>query len=201
MSMMKIVLADDHHVVRQGLRTLLESEAPFKLIFSPTAMVGPDDLYTGMQGGILSPIFGGSPVGQEGDTRRRDSHTTPFGFLDEGQAFFTWLTESGFNDQSIFIICGDRHWQYHSIHPSGYEEFSVGAIVDRNARLGPRPGDQGSTDEGGLIHQPYLQPEASGGFLLITLDPSLPELSQRIEFSFYDEKGVLLYQVSKPVGD
>jgi two-component system response regulator NreC len=32
MSMTKIVLADDHHVVRQGLRTLLESESDFRVV-------------------------------------------------------------------------------------------------------------------------------------------------------------------------
>jgi len=32
MSMMTIVLADDHHVVRQGLRTLLESEPDFRVV-------------------------------------------------------------------------------------------------------------------------------------------------------------------------
>lgn len=32
MSMTTIVLADDHHVVRQGLRTLLESESDFRVI-------------------------------------------------------------------------------------------------------------------------------------------------------------------------
>ena len=32
MSMMKIVLADDHHVVRQGLRALLEAEPDFRII-------------------------------------------------------------------------------------------------------------------------------------------------------------------------
>ena len=28
----KIVLADDHHIVRQGLKSLLESEADFKVV-------------------------------------------------------------------------------------------------------------------------------------------------------------------------
>jgi DNA-binding NarL/FixJ family response regulator len=32
MSMVTIVLADDHHVVRQGLRTLLESEPDFRVV-------------------------------------------------------------------------------------------------------------------------------------------------------------------------
>jgi alkaline phosphatase/alkaline phosphatase D len=179
--------------------TLLESDATFKLIFTPTAMVGPDDLYTGVQGGILSPIFGGAPVGQEGDARRRDSHTTPYGFQDEALDFFAWLAENAFGDQQVFLICGDRHWQYHSIHPSGYEEFSVGAIIDRNSRLGPKPGEPDSTDEGGLIQQPYLQAEASGGFLLISLDPGQAD-DPVIEFAFYDEQGELLYQVVKNGG-
>ena len=52
--------------------TLLASDAVFKIIISPTAMVGPDDTTTGRQGKILSSLFGGVPVGQEGDRRNAE---------------------------------------------------------------------------------------------------------------------------------
>jgi alkaline phosphatase D len=142
--------------------TLLASDAAFKILISPTPMIGPDDTSKGVQGGFLAPYFG--------------------------------LEESGFLEKNLFIVCGDRHWQYHSIRPDGFEEFSVGALVDANARLGPRPGDDGSTDPEGLISQPYSQAEPSGGFLEVTVRPPQGEESATIEFSFYDERGAMLYR-------
>ena len=81
-------------------------------------------------------------------------------------------SDDGFlEDQNFYIICGDRHWQYHSIHPIGFEEFSTGALVDGNSRLGRSPGDPESTDPEGLIEQPYTRTEPSGGFLHVTISP------------------------------
>jgi alkaline phosphatase D len=110
---------------------------------------------------------------------------------------FDWLLDTGFLDRNVYILCGDRHWQYHSIHPSGFEEFSVGALVDANARLGPGPGDPLSTDPEGLIVQPYNQHEASGGFLEVTIRPSQDGRPAVAHFTFYDEQGVLLYSIEK----
>jgi alkaline phosphatase/alkaline phosphatase D len=99
--------------------------------------------------------------------------------------------------ECLTFICGDRHWQYHSIHPSGFEEFSSGAVIDGSARLGPKPGDEDSTDPDSLISQPYRQEEASGGFLKVTVAPSSGGTSARATFTFYDEHGVLLYSVER----
>jgi alkaline phosphatase/alkaline phosphatase D len=178
-------------------RTLLESDATFKLILSPTPVVGPDDALKEVQGGVLAPLFGGRAIGQEGDKRKRDNHTNPYGFKDEADAFFDWLIDNGLHENLTFI-CGDRHWQYHSIHPRGLEEFSAGAIIDGSARLGPQPGDEDSTDPEGLISQPYRQGEASGGFLEVTIAPPTGETSAQATFTFYDEQGMLLYSVKKP---
>ena len=41
---------------------------------------------------------------------------------------------------------GDRHRQYHSTHPSGFEEFSCGALIDSDSRTGHLPGDPVTTD-------------------------------------------------------
>ena len=112
----------------------------------------------------------------------------------EGDAFFDWLEENGFLEENLFIICGDRHWQYHSVRPDGFEEFSVGALVDANARLGPRPGDAGSTDPDGQITQPYSQTEPSGGFLEVTVRPPQGAKPATMEFCFYDEYGAMLYR-------
>ncbi len=148
--------------------TLLESDATFKILISPTPMVGPDDAY------------------------KRDNHVNPEGFKDEGDVFFAWLIEHDFLDKNFYIVCGDRHWQYHARHPSGIEEYSCGALVDNNSRAGRLAGDPGSTDPDGLIKQFYIQgspEEATGGFLYIRNEigehPSL-------HFEFYDDLGELL---------
>jgi alkaline phosphatase D len=178
-------------------RTLLESDATFKLLISPTPLVGPDDIAKGVQGGILAPYFGGKPLGQGDDMRKRDNHTNELGFLTEGLAFFVWLGEEGFLDRNLYFVCGDRHWQYHAVHPSGFEEFSVGALVDANSRIGRSPGDPESTDPEGKIVQLYAQDEASGGFLEVTVGPGAAGAPARAQFTFFDEHGVQLYQTEK----
>ena len=154
--------------------TLMESDASFKLIISPTPMVGPDDAY------------------------KRDNHVNHNGFRYEGEAIFNWLVDNGFLNKNLYIICGDRHWQYHAMHPSGIEEFSTGALVDNNSRPGRLAGDPNSTDPAGLIRQFYIQGDvqsASGGFLLVTVERegNIPTAS----FQYYDEKGNLLYKTKK----
>ena len=153
-------------------KTLLESDATHRVIISPTPMVGPDDGY------------------------KRDNHTNPKGFKHEGDAFKAWAKEQGLweKDAGVYIVCGDRHWQYHSIDPSGAHEFSSGAICDANSRLGRKPGDPKSTDPDATIKQPYYQRPASGGFLSVVSEPGEEGGAATIRFEFYDEKGELLYQ-------
>lgn len=153
--------------------TLLASTAPFKIVISPTPMVGPDDAY------------------------KKDNHTNPEGFRHEGAEFFAWARENGMLEKGLYLICGDRHWQYHSIHPSGFEEFSTGALVDANARLGRDPGDPASTDPQALIRQPYTSSEPSGGFLHVAVEPDAQPGSAAARFEFFDEKGNMLYSVRK----
>ncbi len=178
-------------------RTLLESEAVFKIVVSPLPMIGPDDIETGKQGWILSAIFGGAPVGQGDDTRKRDNQINPFGFKHEGEQFFDWVVENGLLEENLYLVCGDRHWQYHSVRPDGAEEFSCGALVDGNARLGRTPGDPMSTDPEGLIKQHYTQDEASGGFLQITVRPGENRGPASAVFEFFDEEGERLYREVK----
>jgi len=182
-------------------RTLLESNAVFKILISSVPMVGPDDEMKGVQGGILAPYFGGRPLGQEGDDRKRDNHTNKYGYLDEGNAFFDWLAENNFLEKNFYILCGDRHWQYHSVHPSGFQEFSVGALVDANSRLGPKPGDEQSTDPQSLVNQVYNQSEASGGFLEVTIYPPNGDTPAVVEFVFYNVLGDELYRVDFPASE
>jgi len=173
--------------------TLLASDAVFKILISPTPMIGPDDKLTGLQGGILARLVGSSPIGQGGDNRKRDNHTNPHGFRDEGEALFAWLAKHGFRSRNFYIVCGDRHWQYHSVRPDGFEEFSSGALVDGNARLGRKPGDPMSTDPDASISQPYTQQEESGGFLKVTASPANGAQPATLRFDFHDENGAHLY--------
>ena len=152
-------------------KTLLASDADFKLVISPTPMIGPDD------------------------KRKTDNHTNIGGFRIERDAFFQWITDNELLEKGFYLLCGDRHWQYHSIHPSGIEEFSCGALVDNNSRLGRLPGDPKSTDPEGKIKQPYTQLEASGGFLQVVVHNTTnqPELILR----FFDEHGNKLHELTR----
>lgn len=163
-------------------QTLLESDATFKLLISPTPMVGPDDT-------VLPWPYTGQP--------KRDNHTNPLGFNHEGEEFFSWLDANGFLDKNFYIICGDRHWKYHSIRPDGFEEFSTGALVDQNSRLGRVPGDPESTDPEGLITQPYIDADATGGFLKVQVRPGQAGGSATCAFTLYDENGFMLYETTK----
>ena len=154
--------------------SLMASTATFKLIISPTPLVGPDDAY------------------------KRDNHTNPTGFRYEGDAFFSWLGENNFLNKNLYLICGDRHWQYHAKHPSGFEEFSTGALVDNNSRAGRLSGDPNSTDPEGQIQQYYIQgspDQATGGFLNVVVQRDQEGASAH--FRFYDEHGSLNYEAVK----
>lgn len=177
-------------------QTLQESHAPFKVIVSPTPLVGPDDTRVGTQGGIFAPLFGGKAPGQDDDFKR-DNHTNVLGFRQEGEAFFDWLRDQGFKQGQIFIVCGDRHWQYHSIHPYGFDELSCGALLDANSRKGRVPGDPESTDPDGLIAQPYLQAKPAGGFLRVTVRPERGETPAAITFDFLSRQGEVRYSVTR----
>ncbi len=157
-------------------RTLAASDATFKLLVSPTPMVGPDDL------------------------RKKDNHTNIGGFRHERDEFFAWLKETGLDKKNFYIVCGDRHRQYHSIDPTGIEEFSCGALVDANSRLGRKPGDPKSTDPEGLIKQPYYQSPRSGGFLLVRVDPATAAAPPTLTFQWHDERGKVLHEHRKPAG-
>jgi alkaline phosphatase/alkaline phosphatase D len=148
-------------------RTLKESGASWKIIISPTPMVGPDR------------------------QNKRDNHADPEGFRNEAEGFFRWLNQEGMGN--VLIFCGDRHWQYHSIHPLGIEEFSVGALNDENSIAGVKAGTPASTDPQGLIKQPYLYGEPTGGFLHVTTSGTSGQ--RNLTLAFHDDHGKLLHQV------
>ena len=50
----------------------------------------------------------------------------------EGNELRAWLNQHV--PDNCFVVCGDRHWQYHSVHPeTGTQEFSVGAASDAHS--------------------------------------------------------------------
>jgi alkaline phosphatase/alkaline phosphatase D len=150
-------------------RTLRESDAKWKLIITPTPMVGPDM------------------------DRKRDNHTNTRGFRHEGTQFFGWLKESGL--KNVVLFTGDRHWQYHSIHSTGVSEFSCGSLGRENA-VGdpPRPGAPGSTDPDAQVKQPFVTSVQDGGFLRVRVGS---EIGLRVEL--INQAGVVLYEhKSKP---
>ena len=144
--------------------TLKASDAKWKLLISPTPLIGPDDAY------------------------KKDNHANLKGFRHEADTFFKWLAEN--NIENLLTFCGDRHWQYHSIHPNGMNEFACGALNDENSRLGRKPGDKRSTDPDALITQPFTSPEPSGGFLVLTA-------GEKLTIEFRNDQGKELYRVEK----
>ena len=153
-------------------RTLLESDAPFKFLITPTPIVGPDDI------------------------RRNDNHANIKGFRHEGDTFVTWLYRNAFYDKNFYIISGDRSWQYHNVHPTGFEEFGCGTLIDANASKGIHPGNHMSTDPNRLISQKFTPKEPTGGFLMVDIIPH-KDGTATAALIFYDEKGTELYRTEK----
>ena len=152
------------------MRTLKESDAAWKIIISPTPMVGPDD------------------------ASKSDNHTNLGGFRHEANEFFQWVNDNGITN--LMTFCGDRHWQFHSIHPSGVEEFACGALNDENSREGVPPGSKRGTDPDALIKQPYTYPEPTGGFLHV-----IAREDGGLVIEFRDDRGKVLHTVTKALKD
>jgi alkaline phosphatase D len=148
------------------MRTLKASDATFKILISPTPMVGPDD------------------------ASKTDNHVNLGGFRHEADAFFEWVQAQQIG--RFYTFCGDRHWQYHSVHPSGVEEFACGALNDENSRQGVPPGSKKGTDPEGLIRQLYTYPEPTGGFIRVRVDEAAA-----LTIDFHDDEGQLLHSVVK----
>jgi alkaline phosphatase D len=87
-------------------RTVLESDATFKVLISPTPIVGPDR------------------------ENKRDNHSNK-SFTHEGDEIRRWIRDEA---PDLVVVCGDRHWQYMSVHPeTGVREYSCGPLSDQHA--------------------------------------------------------------------
>jgi alkaline phosphatase D len=84
-------------------QSLRDSDATFRILISPTPIVGPDL------------------------ARKRDNHANA-AFAHEGDIVRRFLA----GQRNVFVICGDRHWQYHSVDTmTGLHEFGCGPLSDR----------------------------------------------------------------------
>ncbi|MEE8542392.1 MAG: alkaline phosphatase D family protein [Gammaproteobacteria bacterium] len=113
--------------------TVEASDATFRILISPTPFVGPD-------------IEGKS-----------DSHAND-AFGTEGRDLREFMTRQ----ENMIVICGDRHWQYVSVHDAtGLREYATGAASDAHA--------------GGWLSNDDIRPEHRylniiGGFLSVTAE-------------------------------
>lgn len=138
-------------------RTVKESGATWKVLVSPTPLVGPDR------------------------KNKRDNHSNE-GFQHEGDEIRAWLKANV--PDNFFVICGDRHWQYHSVHPeTSVQEFSAGPASDEHA--------SGSPGENPKFHKFH---RVRGGFLAVTLKRE--GVQSRILFEHRDVVGKVVYSWS-----
>lgn len=136
-------------------RTVAASTATWKILISPTPFVGPD-----------------RPTG------KNDNHANA-GFQHEGDELRAWFKANVPNN--FFVICGDRHWQYHSVHPeTGLNEFSVGSASDEHAA--------GSPGEDKRYHKFHL---VKGGFLSASVKSH--GATSSIECRLHDVHGAVVY--------
>ncbi len=139
-------------------RTILASDADWKVLLSPTPIVGPDR------------------------TNKRDNHANA-AFAHEGNEFRRWVQQNA--PDNLFLCCGDRHWQYHSVHPdTGVHEFCSGPASDQHAG-----GTPGRDDE---YHRFHL---VKGGFLSVSV--GLQGGQSTITFRHHDVQGEVVYEYER----
>lgn len=136
------------------MRSMAASHADWRVLISPTPIVGPD-----------RPTKG-------------DNHSNEQ-FAHEGREFRLWAKQTLGNN--FVNINGDRHWQYHSVHPeTGTNEFSVGAASDSHAS-----GTPGENKEYHRFHR------VKGGFLEVETDRRGKEAF--LHFRLRDVMGAVTY--------
>jgi alkaline phosphatase D len=134
--------------------TLEKSDATWKIVISPTPIVGPDR------------------------AAKNDNHANK-GFSHEGNEIRAFLKSAA--PENAFTMCGDRHWQYHSVHPvTGLNEFSVGAASDEHAGGSP-----------GLDKEYHRFHRVKGGFMSVTA------AGDAIVFRHHDVHGAVVNEFKK----
>ena len=136
-------------------KTVNESDATFRVLISPTPVVGPDR------------------------DNKHDNHSNK-DFQTEGDELRKFIA----SQKNMVVVCGDRHWQYMSIHPeTGVREYSCGPASDVHA------GGWQQSDFREDYHQ-YLN--VIGGFLSATVDPG--DGKPTLTFRYHDVNGAVKYE-------
>lgn len=134
-------------------QSVAASDADHKIIISPTPWVGPDR---------------GS----------KDDNYANKGFTTEGNEMRAWAA----GQKNVYVICGDRHWQYHSTDPkSGLHEFSSGPASDQHAG-----GSPGEDKEYHKFHR------VKGGYVSAEVTPS--GSGSKLTFRLHDVNGAVVYE-------
>jgi alkaline phosphatase/alkaline phosphatase D len=91
--------------------------------------------------------------------------------------------------RNVVLLTGDRHWQYHSVHPTGVSEFACGSLSRENA-VGdpPVPGAEGSTDPQRLVTQRFVTSKQDGGFLRVEAASN-----RSLKVELINQEGIVLY--------
>lgn len=117
---------------RWFFETVRKSEATFRVLISPTPVVGPD------RGG------------------KNDNHANK-GFTHEGDELRKFIA----SQKNMFVVCGDRHWQYVSLDAkTGVREYSCGPTTNKHAT--------GFSEKNRSEMHQYLK--IRGGFLRVDVD-------------------------------
>ena len=133
-------------------KTVEESDATFHILISPTPIVGPDR------------------------TNKHDNHSNA-AFQHEGDEIRSFIA----TQKNMYVICGDRHWQYISVdEKSGAREYSCGPASDKHAG--------GWTNDMRFPEHKYLN--VIGGFLAVIADRS--EGKPILTFRHYNVDGDIL---------
>ena len=134
--------------------TMAESDSTYRIYISATPVVGPDR------------------------KNKNDNHANK-GFQHEGDKLRKFLAAQ----PGCFVICGDRHWQYHSTDPeTGLQEFGCGPATDEHA--------QGFREKDRVPWQTYFRPK--GGFLSTVVGSGeMPPAKIR----YHDVKGEVVEEI------
>ena len=135
-------------------KTITESDATYRVLVSPTPIVGPDR------------------------ASKHDNHSNK-DFQHEGDELRAFIAKQ----KNMVVVCGDRHWQYMSIHPkTGVREYSCGPASNQHA------GGWKQNDFRRDYHK-YLN--VTGGFLSGTVERKKDKPT--LIFQWHDVKGKVLH--------
>ena len=140
-------------------QTVAASDATFRILISPTPLVGPDR------------------------ANKNDSYANK-GFTYEGREIRKFIGAQ----KNMYVICGDRHWQYVSVDPAtGVREYACGPSSDAHA---------GGFNES-LRTEMHRYLRIKGGFLLVTVEHTGGKPT--ITFRHYGTDGTIYHEDHLPL--